>query len=93
MERQQTTDCEPGPGLNVVGAGPPTRGYREFQQDFIIVRRAHEAGVEVDITGLSLAEAARAMDRVFSWLREDQPRVRVISAGQLVGRYRKRMKR
>jgi hypothetical protein len=68
-------------------------GHRGFEQGFVIVHRAHEGGVEVDITGLPLAEAGRAMDETSCWLREDQPRVRVVSGSQLVGRYRKRMKR
>ena len=64
-----------------------------LKRDLVIVRRAQEGGVEVDITGVPLAEAAGAVDRVVCRLREDQPRVRVISGGHLVGRYRKRMKR
>ncbi|HTW09947.1 MAG TPA: hypothetical protein VME46_20765, partial [Acidimicrobiales bacterium] len=70
----------------------PLDSYSGCEEHSLIIRRSGR-GVDVDITGLSLLEASNVMVWLNYWLHRDQPKVRVISAGAVVGTYRKRTKR
>jgi hypothetical protein len=92
--KEQGPAAGPGtsPALNLEQGWPPIADDPELETQSIVIRRA-PAGVDIDITGMSLDEAASASAAGYRWVRKDQPRVQVISHGKVVGRYRKRMNR